>query len=195
MKRLSKLALAAALAAGCATAPAPKPTPASAPPQRATQGTLASGPEGGFETGRLTSPDQSVAGPFVLTFLAPGTAVQVAIAAGGQVLGTVSGPLAQPFHLATGASLRLAAPGDVVYAGVRPMPVTRALEAHLGRSIWVSVGKGEAEQWTLREIGADHVTVERSRSYRVIALRRIAEIDWTDLTGADPTPRVVLLPE
>ncbi len=193
MTRLSKLAL-AALAAGCATSPAPKPPPAAAAPQRATQGTLASGPEGGFETGRLTAPEQAVAGPFVLTFVTPGTEVQVA-GADGQVLGAVAGPLAQPFHLARGASLRLAVPGDVVYAGVRPMPVTRALEAHLGRAIWMTVGKGEPEQWTLREIGADHVTVERSRSYRVIALRRIAEIAWTDLTGADPTPRVVLSPE
>jgi hypothetical protein len=193
MTRPGKLALAAALAVGCATSPAPKAPPPAAP-QRVFQGTLASGPEGGFETGRLLTPDQSVPGPFVLTYLAPGASL-VVVAAGGAEVGAVSGPLGQPFHLAPGASLRLAAAGDVVYAGIRPMPVTRALEAHLGRAIWLSVGSGQPEQWTLREIGADHVTVERSRSYRVIALRRIAEIDWTDLTGADPTPRIVLSPE
>ena len=47
----------------------------------------------------------------------------------------------------------------------------------------------------LREIAGDHVTIERSRTYRVIPVRRIAEITWTDLTGIDPTPRIVLAPE
>jgi hypothetical protein len=28
-----------------------------------------------------------------------------------------------------------------------------------------------------------------------VPVRRIAEITWTDLTGIDPTPRVVLAPE
>jgi hypothetical protein len=39
------------------------------------------------------------------------------------------------------------------------------------------------------------VTIERSRTYRVLAIRRISEITWTDLTGADPTPRIVLAPQ
>jgi hypothetical protein len=29
----------------------------------------------------------------------------------------------------------------------------------------------------------------------VIPVRRVSEISWTELTGIDPTPRVVLAPE
>ena len=37
--------------------------------------------------------------------------------------------------------------------------------------------------------------MERSRTYRVVPVRRIAEITWTELTGIDPTPRIVLARE
>ena len=111
------------------------------------------------------------------------------------MLGTVAGPLLQPLHLAASVALRLAAPGEVTYGGYRPMPITRALEAYLGRQLWVGAPGAAPEQWFLREIGQDHVTLERTRTYRVLPLRRVAEITWTDLTGIDPTPRVVLGPE
>ena len=142
------------------------------------------------------STEQRVAGPFVLTFLSPGAEVEVASAgAGGAIVGRVRGPLPQPLHVARGMVVRLPTPGDAVYAGYRPMPITRALDAWVGRPILVGVAAGQPERWVLREIAADHVTFERSRTYRVFPVRRIAEITWTDLTGIDPTPRVVLAPQ
>lgn len=189
---MRRLAASAVLCAACAGASATRPQPAE-PPRAVSQGTLASGAEGGFETGRLASVEQSVAGPFVLTYLAPGAELEVVTAAGA--LGRLAGPLAQPFHLATGSALRLAAPGEAVYAGHRPMPITRALDAFLGRPIRVAIARAAPEEWSLRGIGADHLTIERSRTYRVIPVRRIAEITWTDLTGIDPRPLVVLAPE
>jgi hypothetical protein len=74
-------------------------------------------------------------------------------------------------------------------------PMTRPLASYVGRQIWVGLPGGEPEQWWLREVGGDHLTLERSRTYRVIPLRRVVEISWTDLTGIDPTPRVVVGPE
>ena len=114
---------------------------------------------------------------------------------GAEVLGTVAGPLAEPVHLASNVALKLVLPGEVLYAGYRPMPITRSLESYLGRTIWVGAPGGAPEQWSLREIGQDHLTIERTRTYRVLPVRRIAEITWTDLTGIDPTPRIVLGPE
>ncbi len=196
-----RLSLAAFLAlAACAT---PKPPDQLSAPQAATRGAFqpGSGPGGaeGFETGRLTSPEQSVAGPFVLTYLAPGAEIEVtSTTAGGAGLGRVQGPLPQPLQVARGMVFRLPGPGEAVYAGYRPMPIPRAVEAWVGRGIVVSTAGAPAaapETWTLREIAADHVTLERSRTYRVIPVRRIAEITWTDLTGIDPTPRLVLAPE
>jgi hypothetical protein len=185
---------AAALLAACAT-PAPKPVIADAP-ARVSQGKLSAGAEGAFETGRLTATDQEVSGPFVLTYLGAGSELQVSTTAGGgQVLASVAGPIGQPFHVPPGASLRLPGPGEAVYAGYRPMPITRPLEAYVGRQIWIAVLGAQPEQWFLREISSDHVTIERSRTYRVLAIRRISEITWTDLTGADPTPRIVLAPQ
>ncbi|HET8539724.1 MAG TPA: hypothetical protein VFL83_07615 [Anaeromyxobacter sp.] len=194
---LAPIALAAAVA-GCATA-APRPPPAqpgATPPQGGVQqGTLAGGAEG-FETGRLTTTDQVVAGPFVLTYLSPGAELEVTSAkAGGAAVGRVLGPLGQPLHVARGMLVRLPTPGDAVYAGYRPLPITRPLEAWAGRAVLVGVTGAAPEPWTLREIAGDHVTIERSRTYRVIPVRRIAEITWTDLTGIDPTPRLVLAPE
>jgi len=196
---MRRIALAAPLAlalAACATPTAPQKLAAPEAASKAFQAPLAGGAEGGFETGRLTSPEQSVAGPFVLTYLAPGSEVEVtSAAAGGTGLGRVVGPLPQPLHVARGMVFRLPGPGDAVYAGYRPMPITRALEAWVGRGIQVGVGTAPPESWALREIAADHVTIERSRTYRVIPVRRIAEITWTDLSGIDPTPRLVLAPE
>ncbi len=193
MRRLAAPTAALALAA-CAGAPA-KPAAIDAPP-RTVQGALAAGAEGGFETGRLTAPDQAIAGPFVLTFLAGGAELEVvSTASGGSVLGRVAGPVAQPLHLARGTILRLPGPGDATYAGYRPMPITRPLDAYVGRQILVGLPSAQPEQWFLREIGGDHLTLERTRTYRVIPVRRIAEIVWTDLTGIDPTPRIVLAPE
>jgi hypothetical protein len=71
-------------------------------------------------------------------------------------------------------------------------PLTRALEAYVGRQILVGAAGAPAEPWILRGIAEDHLTLERSRTYRVVPLRRVAEITWTDLTGIDPAPRVVL---
>jgi hypothetical protein len=195
MRRLLAPVAALALAA-CAGGHSRPPSAAPDAPTRAPQGTLAAGAEGGFETGKLSSPEQAVRGPFVLTYLAPGAELEVASAASaGSVLGRVAGPLAQPLHVAPGTLLRLPAAGEAVYAGYRPWPITRALDAWLGRQILVSIPGAPPEPWFLREIGGDHVTIERSRTYRVIPVRRIAEITWTDLTGIDPTPRIVLAPQ
>jgi hypothetical protein len=191
MSRLVRPLLAAAALAASASAPAKPPDATPAP--RAVATPPASAAEGGFETGRLTGAEQKVAGPFVLTWLSPGAELEVVSGApGGDVLGRVTGPLAGPFHVAAGASLRLAAAGEAVYSGYRPLPMTRALDAWVGRAVLVGVGDGPPERWTLRAIGGDHLTVERSRTYRVLPVRRIAEITWTELTGIDPTPRVVL---
>lgn len=176
----------------------PKRPAATSPdaPTRVLAGPVASGPQGGYEAGRLTAPDQAVAGPFVLSYLAPGAELQlVSVASGAAVLGAVVGPLSQPFHVPAGASLRLPTPGDVVYAGYRPMPITRPLDAWVGQQILLGVAGAQPEPWLLRGIGGDHLTIERSRTYRVLPIRRISEIVWTDLTGIDPTPRVVLAPE
>jgi len=191
MARLFRPLAAAAALAACASAPAkpPDPAPGSRPPSAAP----ASSAQGVFETGRLGGPDQAVAGPFVLTWLTAGAELEV-VSAGG-VLGRVAGPLAGPFHVAAGASVRLAAAGEAVYSGYRPLPLTRALDAWLGRAVLVGVGDAQPEPWTLRAVGGDHLTVERSRTYRLLPVRRIAEITWTELTGIDPTPRVVLTRE
>jgi len=187
------LALGACALAACASASPTRPPPE---PARAASAASASGADGGFETGRLTAVDQVVRGPFVLTHLSAGAELElVSTAGGGAVLGRVAGPLAGPLHVASGTLLRLPAPGDAVYAGHRPMPITRALESYLGRQILVGAAGAQPEPWTLRQIGGDHVTLERSRTYRVVPTRRIAEITWTDLTGIDPTPRLVLAAE
>jgi hypothetical protein len=196
MRRPAALAVALAACAAAAVpsvAAAQAAAPAAAPGVQ--QGALAGGAEG-FETGRLTTTQQRVVGPFVLTYLSPGAEVEVAsTGAGSAVVGRVKGPLPQPLHVARGMLVRLPTPGDAVYAGYRPMPITRALDAWIGRSILVGLAAEKPEPWVLREIAADHVTLERSRTYRVVPVRRIAEITWTDLTGIDPTPRVVLAPE
>ncbi len=199
--RRSALAALVLSAAACAT---PRPPEQLSAPQAATRsafqpGAGAGGTEG-FETGRLTSPEQSVAGPFVLTYLAPGAEIEVtSVAAAGPGLGRIQGPLPQPLQVARGMVFRLPGPGEAVYAGYRPMPITRAVEAWIGRGILVSAAgappSAPPESWVLREIAADHVTLERSRTYRVVPIRRIAEITWTELTGIDPTPRLVLAPE
>ncbi len=200
--RMPRPALALSRATALAACAAARPPEQLSAPQAATRGafqpgTGAGGTEG-FETGRLTSPEQSVAGPFVLTYLAPGAEIEVTSSTAGGGLGRVQGPLPQPLQVARGMVFRLPAPGDAVYAGYRPMPITRAVEAWVGRGVLVSVAgaaPSAPETWVLREIAADHVTLERSRTYRVIPIRRIAEITWTDLAGIDPTPRLVLAPE
>lgn len=189
------LALVAVLAlAACAAAAPARRAPAPEAGDRPVRAALAAGTEGGFENGRLSSPGQVVAGPFVLTYLAPGATLEVVSTGSAEVLGAVTGPIAQPLPVAGGTALRLPGPGEAVYGGYRPMPITRPLEAYLGRQILVGPSGGQAEPWFLREIGGDHVTLERSRTYRVLPLRRIAEITWTDLSGFDPAPRIVLAP-
>ena len=193
MRHLAFPVLALALAA-CVPQPAARPP--SAETARAIQGTVAAGAQGGFETGKLTPSADTLRGPFVVTFLSDGAALElVRTSEDRAVLGTVTGPLLQPVHLSATVALRLAGAGEVTYGGYRPMPITRALEGYLGRSIWLGAPGAPPEQWVLREIGQDHVTVERSRTYRVLPVRRISEITWTDLTGIDPTPRVLLGPE
>lgn len=187
--------IALALAGSAAPAPPQKLPAQDAGARAAFQRGTPAGAEA-FETGRLTSPEQSVAGPFVLTYLAPGAEVEVtSTSAGGAALGRVTGPLAQPLHLVRGMAFRLPGPGDVVYAGYRPTPITRPLDAWVGRAILVGVGAAQPESWVLRAIAGDHLTLERSRSFRVVPIRRISEIAWTDLAGIDPTPRLVLAPE
>ena len=107
----------------------------------------------------------------------------------------MTGPLAQPLHLTRGMAFRLPAPGDAVYAGYRPAPITRALDRWVGRAIQVGVGAAQPESWVLRTIAGDHLTLERSRTFRVVPVRRVSEITWTDLAGIDPTPRLVLAAE
>jgi hypothetical protein len=174
----------------------PRATAPSLDVPSARQPSLASSPDGRFETGRLTAREHSVAGPFVLTYVSPGVELEVvSAAADAAVIGRIAGALAQPLHVAAGTLLRLPGAGEALYAGYRPMPITRALDAYLGRQILVVLGAGQAEAWSLRQIGGDHLTLERSRTYRVVPVRRIAEITWTDLSGIDPTPRLVLAPE
>jgi hypothetical protein len=123
------------------------------------------------------------------------TAVLLALAAGCAVPAarTASGPAPRPPPgTAVGTEV---APETDRQASAEATPITRSLEAYLGRQIWVAVRGGEPEQWFLREIGHDHLTIERTRTYRVLPVRRLAEITWTDLTGIDPTPRIVLAPE
>lgn len=188
------LTLALAACAGAPAKPPPSPEPSRGPAQASTP--VASGADGGFETGRLTAADQVVRGPFVLTYLTPGAELEVVLtSAAGGVLGRVAGPLGAPLHVAAGAAVRLPAPGDAVYAGYRPTPITRPLDAWVGRQILVGRAGAPPEPWLLRQLAPDHLTLERSRTYRVLPVRRIAEITWTDLTGIDPTPRVVLAPE
>lgn len=94
-------------------------------------------------------------------------------------------PPAEAAPQATGAPAPGPGPGEGA-------PLTRALEAYVGRQILVGAAGAPAEPWILRGIAEDHLTLERSRTYRVVPLRRVAEITWTDLTGIDPAPRVVL---
>jgi len=193
--RLALTLSAAALAlAGCASTSAHKPHGGEA---LVLQGGVAAGAAGAYEAGRLTRDTPPVTGPFVLTFLAAGEEVEVVPADGkAPAIGTLTGPLGGPFHLPAGARLMVrAAEASALYSGYRPLSATRALEAWVGRSIQVATGAGAPEPWLLRQIGSDHLVLERSRTFRVIPLRRLAEIGWTDLSGVDPTPRVTLSPE
>jgi hypothetical protein len=185
--------LAAAGCAGPATAPR-RPTTGEA---AIFQGAAAAGPQGAFESGRLSRESPAISGPFVLTALGSGDELEIRPADGkGAVIGTVSGPLGTPFQVPEGVSLALRAEAaGALYSGYRPMAMTRALEAYLGRSVQVAQGGAAVEPWLLRQIGSDHVILERNRTYRVVPLRRIAEISWTDLSGVDPTPRLLLAAE
>ncbi len=185
--------LATLAAAACAAALA---APPDAPREPARAASPAAGASGGLETGRLTSAEQAIGGPFVLTYLTPGAQLEVvSTGPNGAVVGRIEGPLAAPFQLGAGMLLRVPPGGDAVYSGHRPAPITRPLDAWLGRPVLLAVGGAQPEPWTLRAIGEDHFTVERSRTYRVVPVRRIAEITWTELTGMDPTPRIVLARE
>jgi hypothetical protein len=192
--RLAAVIAAAVVAAGCAST-APRRPHAGDP--GVLQGGVAGGPAGAYEAGRLSRDVPSVAGPFVLTWLAPGDELDVVPADGkAPAIGTLAGPLGGPFHLPAGAKLAVrGSEGSALYSGYRPLAATRALEAWVGRSIQVATGAGAPEPWLLRQIGSDHLVLERSRTFRVIPLRRLAEIGWTDLSGVDPTPRVTLSPE
>jgi hypothetical protein len=96
-------------------------------------------------------------------------------------------PPARPPAEAAAQAVAAPAPGPGEGA-----PLTRALEPYVGRQILVGATGAAAEPWILRGIAEDHLTLERSRTYRLVPLRRVAEITWTDLTGIDPAPRVVL---
>lgn len=195
---VARVALVACAAlAGCAAPAAGRPR-AGAGEALAFQGPASVAPTGALETGRLSRERPSVAGPFVLTFLGAGDEVEVVLAEGrAPAIGTVVGPLATPLQVPAGARLVAKSPDTgALYSGYRPLVMTRSLEAYVGRTVQVAAGAaGQPEPWLLRQVGADHLILERSRSYRVVPLRRVSEISWTDLTGIDPTPRVTLAPE
>jgi hypothetical protein len=162
------------------------------------QGQASASPAGALETGRLSKEKPSIAGPFVLTYLGAGDEVEILPAEGkAPAIGTIAGPLMTPLQIPAGAKLVLRTQeAGALYSGYRPMVMTRPLEAYVGRTIQVVAGAaGQPEPWLLRQVGTDHVILERSRTYRVVPLRRIAEIGWTDLSGIDPTPRLTLSPE
>lgn len=188
--------LLAALAAGCAGPATPGRRPSTGE-SVVFQGTVAAGPQGAYESGRLSRESPAIAGPFVLTALGAGDELEIRPADGkGAAIGTVGGPLTGPWQIPAGVvlALRPEAAG-ALYSGHRPMAMTRALEAYVGRTVQVAQGGAAPEPWLLRQIGADHVILERNRAYRVVPLRRIAEISWTDLSGVDPTPRLHLASE
>jgi len=194
MRRLAPLAFALALTACAGPASSKRPTTGDSV---IFQGTVAAGPQGAFESGRLSRESPAIAGPFVLTALGMGDELEIRPADGkGAAIGTLTGPLATPFQVPAGVALALRPDAaSALYSGYRPMAMTRALEAYVGRSVQVAQGAGAAEPWLLRQIGSDHVILERNRTYRVVPLRRIAEISWTDLSGMDPTPRLHLAAE
>ena len=197
MRRLVLIALAAAFGA-CAGPATSSKRPTSGDPVvfqgTVFQGTVAAGPQGAYESGRLSRESPAIAGPFVLTALGAGDELEIRPAdAKGGAIGTLVGPLATPFQVPAGVVLALGADAaGALYSGYRPMAMTRALEAYVGRSVQVSTGGAGAEAWLLRQIGSDHLILERNRTYRLVPLRRIAEISWTDLSGVDPTPRLSL---
>jgi len=186
----------AALAAGCSGPASPGRRPSTGE-SAIFQGTVAAGPQGAYESGRLSRESPSIAGPFVLTALGVGDELEIRPADGkGAAIGTVGGPLSAPYQIPAGVVLALRPDAaGALYSGYRPMAMTRALEAYVGRTVQVAQGGAAAEPWLLRQIGADHVILERNRTYRVVPLRRIAEISWTDLSGVDPTPRLHLASE
>jgi hypothetical protein len=191
---------AALLASACASTPAAPPAAARPPPAGAGTGT-AGAPlaRAGYEAGTLAPEARPVAGPVVVTWLAEGTTAALARPGELQPLAVVVGPLATPLHVPQGLELRgTGAPG--AWTGYRPQApaVARPLEAWVGKQVKVAPAGGPAaaaELWWLREVGADHLLFERSRTYRAVPLRRVSEITWTELSGIDPTPLVVVAPE
>jgi hypothetical protein len=190
--RRSAAAVLAALATACA-APASAQKKSQPGEPHVFQGSVGAGALGAFETGRLAK-DQAIAGPFVLTSLGVGDEVVIVPADGrSPAIGSVIGPIPAPFEIPAGVKLVASSlPDGALYSGYRPMPITRALEAYLNRTVQLQAPGGQPEPWTLRQIGSDHVIVERNRTYRALPLRRLAEITWTDLSGIDPTPKLVI---
>lgn len=194
---LARSVLAAALAASAACATAPKPPGAGTRPA-APPAAGAALSRAGYEAGVLAPEPEGrpVAGPIVVTWLAEGTLAALARPGEPQPLGVVVGPLATPLHVPTGLELRgTGTPG--AWTGYRPQAagLVRPLEPWVGKQVRVALGGQPAEPWWLRELGADHLLLERSRTYRAVPLRRIAEITWTELSGIDPTPLLVVAPE
>lgn len=195
MPRVTLLVLALAVAALTAcVAPAASRPHGTAGEALVFQGNASASPAGALETGRLSRDRPVIAGPFVLTYLGAGDEVEILPADGKATpIGTVTGPLMTPLQIPAGAKLVLRTQeAGALYSGYRPMVMTRPLEAYVGRTIQVASGAGQPEPWLLRQVGTDHVILERSRSYRVVPLRRISEVGWTDLSGIDPTPKLTL---
>jgi hypothetical protein len=181
------------LTAACATTPAvPKRPPAGE--AAIFVGATAAGFQGSFETGRISKENPAIVGPFVLTALGPGDEVEIRPVDGkGPSIGTILGPLSTPFEIPANVKLVLAqGTPSALYSGTRPMSITRALEAYLNRNILVALPGAPAEAWMLRQLGSDHFIIERNRTYRALPVRRIGEVTWTDLSGIDPTPKVVI---
>jgi len=191
---LARCCLALALiASACATAPRPEAVePRPAPVPTSAGSTLA---RSGYEAGPLAAASAPAAGPLVVTWLADGTTAALARPGELQPLAVVTGPLATPLHVPAGLELRGTGPAGA-WTGYRPQAaaLTRPLDGWIGKQVRVAQG-GQAEPWWLREIGADHLVLERSRTYRVVPLRRVSEITWTELTGIDRTPVLVIAPE
>jgi hypothetical protein len=148
-----------------------------------------------MEAGRLLAAGAPLEGPFVLSWLEAGATLELRRGDDPRTppLGVVTGPLATPFLLPAGAHLTLAAGASGARdSGSRPSPLLKVLEGWVGRAVLVGAGSAEPQAWTLRQVGPEHLLLERNRTFRAVAAGRVVEVGWTELSGIDPTPRLLL---